>query len=439
MIGNIALTMFFVFLNGFFVAAEFAIVKVRSSQIELRARDGNVLAGMAKHILSHLDAYLSASQLGITLASLGLGWIGEPVVGKMVLDVAAFFGLTLHTESLHAISVVIAFSIITVLHIVIGEMAPKTLAIRRSEMVALAVAAPMRLFFIIFRPVIVSLNWMSILVLKIFSIEHIREHDVHSPDELRYLIAESGEKGALEVSERELIENVFEFTETTAAQVMVPRQQIVAVEISMPVDKMLDYVMDQGYSRLPAYRNSIDNIVGIVYAKDLLTLVHHKNLIIIHDILHPAYFVQEDVMLKKLLRDMQQRKQHIAIVLDEFGGTAGLLTLEDIIEELVGTIQDEYDDEKPLFKSQSVDTWEFDASINIHDANDALPMALPENENYDTLGGLINAKIGRIASVGETVSIDNYNIHVLESTTRRVERVRITLQSSKSNEEPLNP
>lgn len=438
MFWNIALTLFFVLLNGFFVAAEFAIVKVRSSQIELRAREGNVLAGMAKHILDHLDAYLSASQLGITFASLALGWIGEPVVSTIITDIARFFGLALNFETLHAISVVIAFALITVLHIVIGEMAPKTLAIRRSEMVALAVAAPMRLFFIVFRPVIVSLNWMSILVLKLFSIEHVREHDVHSPEELRYLIAESGEKGALEVSERELIENVFEFTETTAAQVMVPRQQIVALEISMPVDKMLDYVMDQGYSRLPAYKNSIDNIVGIVYAKDLLTLVHHKNLIIIHDILHPAYFVQEDVMLKKLLRDMQQRKQHIAIVLDEFGGTAGILTLENIIEELVGTIQDEYDDEKPLFKSQALDTWEFDASINVHDANGALPVALPESENYDTLGGLINAITGRIASAGEIVIIDNYKINILEGTSRRVERVRITLQMPGSAEQRVS-
>lgn len=426
MIGDIALTMFFVVLNGFFVAAEFAIVKVRMSQIEMRAREGNVFAGVARHILEHLDAYLSASQLGITLASLGLGWIGESVVANIVAQAAVALNITLAPEVLHTISVIIAFSIITVLHIVVGEQAPKTYAIRRSEAVTLAVAFPLRAFYVIFKPVVISLNWMSNAMLGITGIEHAGEHDVHSPEELRYLIAESSKQGALEVSEQELIDNVFEFTETTASQVMVPRSKITAIDVDTPIDELLDIVMIEGYSRLPVYRGSIDTIVGIIYAKDLLTLMHHRNLVIVQDILHAPYFVQEDVKLKRLLRDMQRDKVHMAVVLDEFGGTAGLLTLEDIMEELVGNIQDEYDDEAPMHAQQSPGAFELDAAIRIDEANEFLPEPLPESDDYETLGGLINVRAGRIPVAGDTVVIDGYSCTILAASPRRVERVRVT-------------
>lgn len=432
MIGDIALTMFFVVLNGFFVAAEFAIVKVRTSQIELRAREGNLFAGVARHILEHLDAYLSASQLGITLASLGLGWIGESVVANIVAQATLALDITLAPEVLHTISVIIAFAIITVLHIVVGEQAPKTYAIRRSEAVTLAVALPLRAFYVIFKPVVVALNWMSNAMLGIAGIEHAGEHDVHSPEELRYLIAESSKQGALEVSEQELIDNVFEFTETTAAQVMVPRSKITALDIDTPVGELLETVMTEGYSRLPVYRDTIDTIVGIVYAKDLLTLMHHRDLVIVQDILHAPYMVQEDVKLKRLLRDMQRDKVHMAVVLDEFGGTAGLLTLEDIIEELVGNIQDEYDDEAPMHAQQAPGSFDLDAAIRIDEANEILPEPLPESDDYETLGGLINVRAGRIPAAGDVVVIDGYACTILSASPRRVERVRVTRRHSES-------
>ncbi len=425
MIWNIALTLFFVVLNGFFVAAEFAIVKVRASQIELRAREGSMLAAIARNILEHLDAYLSASQLGITLASLGLGWIGESVVSTIVLDSAHALGVTLDPEVLHTISIVIAFSIITVLHIVVGEMAPKSLAIRRSEAVTLAVAIPMRAFYIVFRPIITSLNAMSNMMLRAVGIEPAPEHEVHSPEEIRYLIAESSKQGALEISERELIENVFEFTETTASQVMVPRSKVVGVDGTLPVEELVDFVMNEGYSRLPVYIGSIDNIIGIIYAKDLLTLMHHKELIILQDILHAPYMVQEDVKIKRLLRDLQRDKVHLAVVLDEFGGTAGLLTLEDILEELVGSIQDEYDEEAPLVQEQTPGSYELDASIRIDEANELLPYPVPERDEYETIGGLITHIAGRIPSTNDVIVLDVYDCTVLSSTPRRVERVRL--------------
>lgn len=426
MIGNIALTLFFVLLNGFFVAAEFALVKVRSSQIELRARDGNIFAGIAKGLIEHLDAYLSACQLGITLASLALGWIGEPVVAAIVADVVALAGIQLDVATLHMVSIAVAFTIITAMHIVIGEMAPKTLAIQRSEAVTLAIALPMRAFYIVFRPVILGLNWMSNTMLRLIGIAPATEHEVHSPEELRYLIAQSGEQGALEISERELIENVFDFTETTADQVMIPRSKILALDLSDPIDALLEQVMEEGYSRLPVYDGSIDRIVGIVYAKDLLTLMHHKDLILVQDILHPAYFVQEDVKIKRLLRDMQAKRVHMAIVLDEFGGTAGLITMENILEELVGTIQDEYDEEAPLASQTTRDVWEFDAGIHIDDLNELLPKPLPSSDDYETLGGMITHVSGRIPSVGDGILLDDYTAMILAGSERRVERVRLT-------------
>lgn len=429
MLGDIALTLFFVVLNGFFVAAEFAIVKVRTSQVEIRAREGNFFAGIAKHILEHLDSYLSACQVGITLASLGLGWIGESVVARIVSQAATALNIQLSAEYLHTISVVIAFAIITVLHIVVGEMAPKTYAIRRSEAVTLAVAVPLRAFYVVFSPVIALLNWMSNAMLGMAGIEPAGEHDVHSPDELRYLIAESSKQGALEVSEQELIDNVFEFTETTAAQVMVPRSKITALDSKLAVSEMLDIVMREGYSRLPVYSDSIDTIIGIIYAKDLLTLMHHRDLIILQDILHAPYVVQEDVMLKRLLRDMQRDKVHMAIVLDEFGGTAGLLTLEDIIEELVGNIQDEYDDEAPLHSNQTLDAIELDAAIRIDEANEILQEPLPESEDYETLGGMINNYAGRIPTTGDVIQLEYYDCTVLSATPRRVERVVLRKRS----------
>lgn len=430
MLADIALTLFFVFLNAFFVAAEFAIVKVRGSQIDVKLRDGDMLAKMARHILDHLDAYLNACQLGITLASLALGWIGEAVVANVIGNVAWWFGINMNTASLHTISIVIAFTTITILHIVIGEMAPKSIAIRRPDSVTMSVALPLRAFYIVFQPFIRALNWMSIGVLKLLRIAPSAEHDAHTPDELRYIIAQSSKQGALEVSEQELIENVFDFTETTAGQVMVPRSKISALSINQSIDDMLVKVMEEGYSRLPVYNNTVNDIVGIVYAKDLITLMHHKDLIIIQDILHDAYFVQEDVMLRQLLRDMQLRKTHMAIVLDEFGGTAGLVTMENIIEELVGNIQDEYDDEAPLIAQPTTNTWEIDASIHIDEANELLPMPLPKEDDYETVGGLINYVAGRIPVAGDGILLDNYAVTVVSASPRRVERVQFTLRKS---------
>lgn len=427
MILDILITLLLVGLNGFFVAAEFAIVKVRLSQIELIARTGNPFAPIAKKIVEHLDAYLSATQLGITLASLGLGWVGEPVVAKVIGQLLHTFGVNLEEGTLHAISVPIAFTTITVLHIVLGELAPKSLAIQRPEAVTLATSVPLRLFYIVFKPFIWALNSVANRLLHLIGVEPGLEQELHSADEIRYLIEESSKGGMMEISETELISNVFDFGETTAASIMVPRGKVCAIDITLSGEEMFAKVLEEGYSRMPVYKGSIDNILGVVYAKDLVMLMNYRNLIVIQDIMRPAFFVQEGDKIKSILREMQRRKAHLAIVSDEFGGTAGIITLENIMEELVGDIQDEYDEEKPDIVKKSDNEWTVETGVSITDLNDMLPYSLQDGEEYETLGGLLNKTAGYIPEEQEIIRLGDYEATVLKRTKRRVEQIRLKL------------
>jgi len=426
MVSDLLLTLALVGLNAFFVAAEFALVKVRSSHVEIRAREGSFLARVVRSIIAHLDGYLSATQLGITFASLGLGWIGEPVVARMIAALVEALGFHLTPEIIHRVSLPIAFATITVLHIVLGELAPKSLAIRHSETVAYAVSLPMRAFFIVFKPAIWVLNGLAQVVLRLFRIRPVRESELHSADELRYLLEESQRSGILEAEHHELLENIFEFRRRHVRNVMVPRRRIVALELGMPTDRILDIVIEEGYSRMPVYRGTLDDIVGIVYTKDLLTLVHLKHLIILEDILRPAITVNEDELLSRLLRRFQSEQVHMAIVTDEFGGTAGLVTLEDILEEIVGEIRDEYDEERAPVERQRSD-YIVQAATPIADLNEYLPIPLPESEDYDTLGGLIFQKAGAIPPVGATFDIPPYRAEILRATDRTIELIKLQL------------
>ena len=429
MLIDILITLFLVALNGFFVAAEFSIVKVRASQIELRIRSGNSLAKIAQNLIHHLDAYLSATQLGITLASLGLGWIGESVVTALILNIMEFFGLAINPETAHSVALPIAFLTITFLHIIFGELAPKSMAIQRPEQVAMFIAIPLRVFYLIFKPFIWVLNTFANFIIKRLGFEPVsEEEDQHSSEELRLLIDEGGKSGVIDTDEHKLIENIFDFAETPAKQIMVPRRKIFGIEYGKATPEILENFIDEGYSRVPIYRSTIDNIIGVIYAKDLISIMHHENLILLHDIIRRPYFINEDQKINGLLRDMQQDKVHLAIVLDEFGGTAGLVTLEDIIEEIVGEIQDEYDEEQPPVVK--INDYEFvmDAGLSIDDANDHLPVPLPEDDDYETLAGLIIDEIGRIPEAGEIINLINYKCEILKRSTRSVEQIKLSLE-----------
>lgn len=424
---GIFITLLLVLANAFFVAAEFAIVKVRASQIELRAQAGERSAKMAQRLISHLDEYLSATQLGITLASLGLGWVGEPIVGKLMIGALALFGVHLDPETAHQIALPVAFVVITFLHIVLGELAPKSLAIQRSEQTTLAIAYPLRVFYLVLKPAIMALNWVASKILKLFGLETINESEhYHSGEELRLLLEQGREGGTIEEAEHELLENVFEFAGTIVKEVMVPRTNVAALDLAQPPTELIRSVIEEGYTRMPVYSGSIDNIIGVVYSKDLITLLEHQNLIILQDLLRPAHFVPETKLISELLREFQHSKNQLAIVVDEFGGTAGLVTMEDILEELVGEIQDEYDEELDGVEKLEDGTYMVNASMTISDLNDAIEgFKLPEGDDYTTIGGLVNKWFGRIPEADESYERDSVRMTVLKTYNRRVVQVKI--------------
>ncbi|WP_187261117.1 hemolysin family protein [Pontibacter beigongshangensis] len=426
---DIFITILLVFLNGFFVAAEFAIVKVRSSQIELRAQSGHTLAKMAQNMLTHLDAYLSATQLGITLASLGLGWIGESVVSQVIINIMESFGYVGSPELAHKIALPIAFALITVLHIVFGELAPKSLAIQRSESTALAVAVPMQFFYFVFKPFIWLLNGFSNFILRAIGIRPLHGAEVHSAEELRLLFEQSREGGVIHDSQHELIENVFQFNERMVKQILVPRTKMVAVDINMPVEELMEVIFSEGYSRLPVYNGNIDNIVGVLYVKDILTQLRLNEPIELSKLIRQAYFVPETKKISRLLKQFQKRHMHMAIATDEFGGVSGIVTIEDIIEELVGEIQDEYDEEVPIVEQLNEYEYKVNASASITDTNDHLPYPLPEGEDYETVGGLVNMIYGQIPEdINDTAIFNQYEVSVLEKSERKVEYVLLKVR-----------
>ncbi|GHA74172.1 hemolysin family protein [Pontibacter akesuensis] len=435
MVLDILLTIFLVLLNGFFVAAEFAIVKVRSSQIELRAQSGHTMAKLAQNMLTHLDAYLSATQLGITLASLGLGWIGESVVSQIVINIMESFGFTGGEVLAHRIALPISFAIITVLHIVFGELAPKSLAIQRPESTTLATALPLRFFYILFSPFIWMLNGLANLVLRGFGIQPMHGAEVHSAEELRLLFEQSVEGGAIQDAHHELIENVFHFNERMVKQILVPRTKMIAIDVHIDDKELMEIIFNEGYSRLPVYDGNIDNIVGILYVKDILSVMRLGEPVVIDKLMRPAYFVPETKKINLLLKQFQRRHLHMAVATDEFGGVSGIVTIEDIIEELVGEIQDEYDEEVPLVERISDYEYKVNGSAAIPDANDFLPFALPEGEDYETVGGLMNVIYGQIPeNLNEMATFDKYEVRVLEKSDRRVEWVLLTVREENREE-----
>lgn len=413
----ILITLFFVFLNGFFVAAEFAIVKVRSSQLELKAQAGNRSAILSKHIVEHLDAYLAATQLGITLASLALGWIGEPVVSKLIIGFMQLFDVSISESVAYTISLPIAFIIITILHIVFGELAPKSLAIQRSEQTALFVAYPLQLFYWICRPVIWTLNGFANFILKLVGLHSVSEQESYTSDELKYLInqakGQSESDNIVEEAKYDIIKNAFEFSERTARQIMVPRTQMVAIDINDYDKKTIEYVIEESFSRIPCYEDSIDNIVGVVYLKDILKSLRQDKPLDIKPLIRPISFIPESKRIVQQLKEFQIKRQQIAIVLNEYGGVEGIITMEDILEELVGEIQDESDNETPFVEQTDKDTYSILATSALNDINNELPHSIDKEKQYDTLAGYLIDKFGRIPGINEKLEAEGYEFTIL--------------------------
>lgn len=425
MISNILITLFFVFLNGFFVAAEFAIVKVRASQLEIKAQEGNRVAILSKHIVEHLDAYLAATQLGITLASLALGWIGEPVVSKMIISIMTFFDTAIDPALAHNIALPVAFIIITILHIVFGELTPKSLAILRPEQTTLIIAYPLRAFYLICRPFIWLLNGLANFILKLFGLHAVSEAESYSSDELKYLVDQVRESGNIEDTNYDIIKNAFDFSERTARQVMVPRTQIVAIDANDYDEVTLENVIEDGFSRIPCYEDSIDNIIGVVHLKDILKKMRQNENVDIRSIVRPVSFVPETKRIGIILKEFQIKHQQIAVVLNEYGGMEGIITMEDILEELVGEIQDEYDNEIPFVEPNGDGTYSVIATAAISDINNELPHPIDKAKQYDTLAGYLIDKFGRIPNTHDKLEDEGYEFTVVNKNKTSIVLVQM--------------
>lgn len=433
MTGELIFTILLVLLNGFFVAAEFAIVKVRASQIELKLNKGSTRAKVSKHIVEHLDAYLSATQLGITLASLGLGWVGEEVMARIIEKICFWFSYHPAPELLHKISIPVGFVIITIAHIIFGEQAPKMLAIKNPLETTMMLSWPLRIFYLVFSPLIWFINKLSGFILRLFGIKSFSEEEVHTEEELRLILTESEEGGAIKPSENELIQNVFDFDDRVVKQIMVPQHKISAIDVEMGREQVIKKIIDEGYSRLPVFLGDIDNVIGIVHSKDLLKAVLENKFVTIRDIMRPVHFIPETMKINELLRDFQRLHIQFSIVTNEFGATAGIVTMEDIIEELVGEIRDEHDEEKPDIIKLNDAEYIIKAHTTIVDANESLPIALPQDGNYDTVSGYVNSLFGRIPAVNEKKLAGGYEISILQRKKQTVELVKLKVLDSDIN------
>jgi CBS domain containing-hemolysin-like protein len=411
MIFDILLTLFLVFLNGFFVAAEFAIVKVRSSQIAIQS--GTASKKAAQIIVNNLDGFLAATQLGITLASLGLGWVGEDVVSVLILRLMNALGVDITPEIAHNIALPVAFIIITILHIVFGELAPKSLAIRHPTSTALKISIPLRIFYFVFKPFISLLNGFANLILRLFRIKPIGEHGIHTEEELKLIIAESEEGGAIESSERELIQNVFEFDNRIVKQVMVPRIKISGIKSNTPLKEAVQVIFNEGYTRYPLYERNLDEIAGVVHAKDVFQAFWEKSDKPLTALARKAYYITENKPIDELLREFQRTKVQIAIAVNEYGGTVGIVTLEDILEEIVGEIQDEHDQEVQIV-TRAGNVYKVIATSPIHDINKVLEKPLPESAEYDTLSGLLMLHKPFDLKVGDEIVLYGYKARIMK-------------------------
>jgi CBS domain containing-hemolysin-like protein len=414
--------------NGFFVAAEFALVGVRSSRIETLVAQGSSAAKRLMQLLQNLNAYLSACQLGITLASLALGWIGEPAVASLLAGPLSGLSETLR----HGIAFAIAFSIITSLHIVLGEQAPKLMGLAMAERIALTVALPMQLFYRVFSLPIRALDWASARTVKLIGLQATGEHaSTYTEDELRRLVDISRESGHLRAEERRLIHRVFEFSDTLVREAMVPRTEMAAIPSTCSLAEITKAFDQHRYSRLPVYRESFDDVIGFVHSKDVMPYLLHPERFNLEHVLQPPLYVVDTARLEHVLRQMQKAKMHFGFVVDEHGGLEGIITLEDLLEEIVGDISDEHDEEvNEQITEVDAHTYVLDGGLAVRDLNRRLQLSVPESEGYTTVGGFLMREAGHVLKPGEVVQHDGLVFKVERVEKRRVMRVKLEIQQT---------
>lgn len=423
---NILVVFALVFANGFFVASEFALVGVRRSRIAALAESGDRRAKRLLRQVDNLNAYISATQLGITLASLALGWIGEPAIAHMLEGPLKG---RVSDAVLHTISFTIAFSIITFLHIVLGELAPKTVALERAEKTALAVALPLEIFYRVFSWPIRLLDWAGTRTVRLFGLHPSSEHgSIYTEDEIRHLIDASRKSGHIEEGEQKLINRVFEFTDAQVREAMVPRTVVEALPITSTLDETKRAFRTLGYSRLPVYRERLDDIAGVIFRRDLEPYLDElpASDFDLEKLVHLPLFIPASARLGGALKQMQSARTHLAFVTDEHGGIAGIITLEDLLEEIVGEIDDEFDEEVRSQMIEDNGSYILDGMLAVRDANRRLALGLPEDESYTTIAGFLLAQSGRLLGPGDTIEYEGARFKVERVHRRRIVRIRYT-------------
>ncbi|MDQ3516232.1 MAG: hemolysin family protein [Gemmatimonadota bacterium] len=426
--GEVLLQLFAVLLlvlaNGFFVAAEFGLVASRRSRIDQMVAEGDKAAKVVQKALTHLDRYISGTQLGITMASLGLGWIGEPAMAKLFAWVMGLFGRTIDPADLHGGAMFIAaFFIVTFLHVVLGELAPKSIALTLPEKVAKVVTAPLVVFSRVMMPLIHVFNGAGNMILKMFGVTPVSElHSIHSPEELRLLVMQSHAHGALDESDRAMLAAVFDFHNKTAVDVMRPRTEIVALDVTSTTEEVWETLRTERYSRYPVYRESLDDVVGVFLAKDLW-LHPAGEPFSLEAALREALYVPDSRPAERVLDDLRRTRAHMAVVLDEYGGTSGIVTMEDLIEEVIGDISDEYDlAARDSFEENGV--LELAGSMSLIDVRSDHKLDIPEGD-YSTLGGYAFATLGRLPRVGDRVAFPGGELEIVAMDGRRVAGLRV--------------
>ncbi len=432
---KIVAVVFLVLLNGFFVAAEFALVKIRETQLVPLVNKNHRRAKIAKRIVGNLDAALSSTQLGITLASLGLGWIGEPVFADLLHPVMDWLEIK-SPQVQHAVSFGVGFSVITFLHIVVGELAPKSLAIQKPLPVSLWVAAPLEWFYKTSYPLIWTLNHAAMWLLRRFGIEPVSESElVHSEEELRLLFTGTHQHSGGTRLGRDIVLNALDLRNRTVRDVMRPRQEIVALDTEATITECLEVAEKTRYSRFPLCESgNLDKTLGVIHFKDLFAM--RSKVKRAEELIASArklIYVPETSRLEKLLQLFLERKLHFAIVVDEYGGTVGMVSLENILEELVGQIQDEFDQEQPLFKQENEGTWEIAGALPLHELTELVGEPLQE-EGITTTSGWVTHKLGGFPKLGDALVIGNFDLRVEEMDGLRVAKLKLIKRKEQGGE-----
>lgn len=422
---NLIIITLLLFTNAFFVASEFALVSARQTKILQLSNEGNIDAKLVLKAIHDIDKYVAAVQLGITISSIGIGWVGESTLARIIEPIFEFLPIGIQAFATHTLAIGIAFAIITILHVVAGELMPKSVALQYPEETALWVAKPMFVITKLFAPFIYVLNGLGNYLLKLLRIQPARGHHlVHSTEELNMLIDASFKGGVLNETEAEMLQNVFKFSDLIAKQVMIPRPDMVCIPSGINEEDLKELILENQYTRYPVYDTDLDHIVGVLHVKDLYPLITGNKKIDILNLLREPLLVPETMTMDNLAIEFKKQKGQMAIVIDEFGGTSGLITLEDVLEEIFGEVQDEFDEEETDIKQIGENCFEMLAKVRVDELGEFFDIKMDE-EDIETIGGLVIKKLGRLAEEGDEVEDEFFKYYVLEVDGARIVKLRV--------------